>query len=298
MAQTLPPAEIIVVRPRTDTATEDVIRLYPEVIEETVGRPSYMDGLTKGTRRARGHVVCLIDDDAVPAPDWIERLAGHFADPDVGAVGGRDRQPGRPSRNGARVGVITPWGKLVGNHAVGEGEARDVQVLKGVNMAFRRDLLALPVGLRGGATQDHFEVSASLWVLRSGARVVYDPCVGVDHYPAPRADGTRRFSVDPALARASAYNLVYSIVSFRPRIALRRALFGMMVGDRGCPGLARAAMAVIRGDRSVSLRLWPSLRGQADALWQVLLRGDPLLMRRVSDGVVVSTRQRASRGPS
>ena len=152
-AQTTPPGEIIVVRPAADFASAEVVRRYPGVVDETVELPSNMAGLEKGACRARGDVICLIDDDAVPRPDWLERMAQHLADPRVGAVGGRDRQPGSPPRATVPVGLITPWGKFIGNHHVGDGGPRDVDVLKGVNMAFRRDLLVIPVGLQGGSTQ-------------------------------------------------------------------------------------------------------------------------------------------------
>ena len=294
-AQTRPALEIIVARPATDEQSATVVGRHPAVTDVPIAEASNMAGLEAGTAQARGDVVCLIDDDAVPHPDWLERMAAHFGDSTVGAVGGRDRQPGSAPRPGLAVGLISPWGKLIGNHHLGEGAARQVDVLKGVNMAVRRDLLALPVGLRGGGTQDHFEVAMGLWVARNGARVIYDPAVSVDHFPAPRVDGTRRFSVDSPLARASAFNLVYGIVSLRPGIAVRRTLFGLLVGDRGCPGLLRAAMALVQRDRSVYLRLGASLHGQIDALAEII-RGRPLRMRRVFDGSIVTTGRHGDTG--
>jgi hypothetical protein len=47
------------------------------------------------------------------------------------------------------VGRVGRWGKLVGNHHLGTGSARSVMVLKAVNMAFRREALAVPEQLRG-----------------------------------------------------------------------------------------------------------------------------------------------------
>ncbi len=41
-----------------------------------------------GIAKADGDVVCFIDDDAVPEPEWLEQLAPCFAQPDVGAAGG------------------------------------------------------------------------------------------------------------------------------------------------------------------------------------------------------------------
>jgi glycosyltransferase involved in cell wall biosynthesis len=38
---------------------------------------------------AQGDIVAFIDDDAIPEPEWLEQLAQAFADPGVGAVGGK-----------------------------------------------------------------------------------------------------------------------------------------------------------------------------------------------------------------
>lgn len=41
-----------------------------------------------GISMARGEVVAFIDDDAIPEPEWLDRLAIAYADPQVGAAGG------------------------------------------------------------------------------------------------------------------------------------------------------------------------------------------------------------------
>jgi cellulose synthase/poly-beta-1,6-N-acetylglucosamine synthase-like glycosyltransferase len=40
-----------------------------------------------------GDILAYVDDDAYPRPDWLERAAGHFADPDVQALGGPGLTP-------------------------------------------------------------------------------------------------------------------------------------------------------------------------------------------------------------
>ena len=42
----------------------------------------------EGLRLARGDIVAFLDDDAVPEPDWLERLMPPYADPRVGGAGG------------------------------------------------------------------------------------------------------------------------------------------------------------------------------------------------------------------
>ena len=285
-AQTHDSFEVIVAHPDDDDASAEVVAHHPQAVRVTVSERSQVAGLKAGFEAARGDIVCTIDDDAEAAPDWLARMAAHFADTTVGAVGGRDAQPRTPAVDGATVGRITYWGKLIGNHHVGSGPGRRVDVLKGVNMAVRREFLAIPVSLRGGATKDHYEVAMSLWVAREGSSLVYDPRVLVDHTPAARVDGSERSPGDRFLARASADNLVYSIASLRPDLVWRRALFGVLVGDRGCPGLLRGMVGLMQGDRATWGRTAPSVRGQVEALLRVA-RGRPMRMQRIAEGTTI-----------
>lgn len=278
--QELPALEIVVACSASDEATHTALGGFPTVAVAHVAAPSNLEGMRAGAEKTRGDVICFTDDDARPRRDWIYRMAAHFARPDVGAVGGRDVIEGVPARPDLPVGVVTRWGKLIGNHHVGGGGARDVDVLKGVNMAFRRTALALPAGLRGGATIDHFEVAMCLWVASRGFRVVYDPRVVVDHAPARRVDGTDRADTRSSLAEASTFNLAFSIMSLRPDRAIRRALYGLAVGDRGSPGLGRGVVALLQRDGPLVRRVAPSLSGQCRALVRHA-RGERLEMRGV-----------------
>jgi hypothetical protein len=48
----------------------------------------------------------------------------------------------------------------------------------------------------------------------------------------------------------------------RPKLLVRRLAYGLLIGDRAAPGLARAAIAVLKGEKSVYRRLLPSVTGQ------------------------------------
>jgi len=41
-----------------------------------------------GIQNASGDIVCFIDDDGIPEPDWLDQLATAYSDPRAGAVGG------------------------------------------------------------------------------------------------------------------------------------------------------------------------------------------------------------------
>ena len=88
------------------------------------------------TCRPDGAIVAVTDDDTEPRRDWLERLTACFSDPAVGGAGGRDWQPlERGDR--AVVGQVQWFGRMIGNHHLGAGPARDVDLLKGANCAFR-----------------------------------------------------------------------------------------------------------------------------------------------------------------
>jgi glucosyl-dolichyl phosphate glucuronosyltransferase len=62
---------------------------FPEVtVVASTGRPGLSGARNTGLGRASGEVVAFLDDDAVPAPDWLERLAGGYGPPEVVGVGG------------------------------------------------------------------------------------------------------------------------------------------------------------------------------------------------------------------
>lgn len=283
-AQVRPADEIVVVRRDTDAATAAALEplLGGALRDVEVSAPGVLAAMRAGVAEATGDIIAFTDDDAVPRPQWLERLVRHFDDPAVGGAGGRDvNHPPPPAhevaRPAARVGQVTRWGRLEGFHHVGTGEPADVQVLKGVNMSFRRAALALPRSLRGSGAEVHFEVATCLWAAAHGWRLVYDPAAVVDHHLGPRFDNDQRRRPDAEAVRATAYNLVRAMVGVdRDRFA-RRAAYGLLVGDRGTPGLVRAAAGVALRQRGVASQLVPSLHGQLEALRDVRRHG-PLPM--------------------
>ncbi|MEO1491528.1 MAG: glycosyltransferase [Pseudomonadota bacterium] len=95
---------------------------------------------------AGGDIVAFCDDDAVPEPDWLRRVAEPFANPKVGAVGGLVR---------ARDGLEVEWRGVTFDRSAREfalDAAQGIQVmgsaeqcatarfggLMGANSAFRR----------------------------------------------------------------------------------------------------------------------------------------------------------------
>jgi hypothetical protein len=163
------------------------------------------------------------------------------------------------------VGTVTPWGRVLGAHHLGTGTARVVDHLKGANMSVRRSLLLVPEGLRGAGAQVANDLAMSVAVARSGASVVYDPAATVDHFPAERFDEDRRQRRSTAAIEDAAYNQSYVVMSLRPELRRRRALYQLVVGERWSPGVVRAVAAVAAGERDVLRSVAPSVRAQVRA---------------------------------
>ena len=172
---------------------------FPSVVGvEVPAGANLVASMNAGLARTSGEFVALTDDDAEPRPDWLARLLPYFDDPGVGGVGGRDDQAANPGE-AADVGRVQWFGRVIGNHHLGVGPPRDVDVLKGVNCCFRGNLLR-SVGfdrrLRGRGNVSHWELALCLRLRRDGWRLVYDPAIRVDHHPRRpprrRRESTRR----------------------------------------------------------------------------------------------------------
>lgn len=101
-----------------------------------------------GVAVATGAIVAFLDDDAVAEPDWLERLAAHYADPNVIGVGGSvktDWLHGRPRCFPREF----DW--VVGCSYRGLPEATSrVRNPIGANMSFRAEVLHRTGGFTSG----------------------------------------------------------------------------------------------------------------------------------------------------
>lgn len=183
------------------------------------------------------------------------------SNPDAGAVGGRDWLHPRDEQDEndrGEVGRLRPFGRLVGNHHLGIGPARDVDVLKGVNIAVRSSALGgglrLDERLRGTGAQVHWEVGLCLALRNAGWRLIYDPVVAVDHYPAQRFGAREREHPAPAVLADEVHNEMYALLRWLPWYGKATGLaYALLVGSRRAPGVGVAVERWLRGDR---FELW------------------------------------------
>jgi GT2 family glycosyltransferase len=287
--------EVIVVCRREDSETYATAGATAGVRRVEVDTPGVLAAMRSGACAASGAFIGFVDDDAEPHERWLDGVLRHLDDPTVGAVGGRDIVEHRPEHAPTSdVGRLTANGKLIGNHHLGAGPMRDVDVLKAANMVFRRSALALPDGLRGEGAQVHFEVATSLWAARHGWRLVYDPSLEVNHFAGPRFDDDSRGTTSARATANAAFNLTICLGTLRPELRRRRLAYGILIGDKGAPGLLRAARAVLERDSCVARRLAPSIRGQLAAHRLLHRDGSAIdMFTYPSPGVEIAWRDRA-----
>lgn len=242
------------------------------LVVATTPESGVIAAMNAAARLTDGDIVCLLDDDAEPRPDWIARIIERFeSDNQLGFIGGRDLLQDHPEMREseattANVGIFSWYGRIVGNHHRGHGPARRVDFLKGCNAAIRGRLLrrlGIEARLQGDGAQVHWEMALCLDVARAGYAVAYDPAIRVIHHIAPRfgADQSHRGT----FSREGLYDMVWNehfIIGSRTsaRRRLAHLFWAIMVGSPDAPGLLRAFQFLARGDRLLPVRIATTAR--------------------------------------
>ena len=253
--QTRPADDIIVVCRDTDHATRSWLaaRIPDELPLRvvTVTRPGIVAARNAGHDACRTDLLASIDDDVVPHTDWLRRVERHFvADPSLGGLGGRDHvHDGEQfdERLANTVGRLQWFGRPIGNHHLGYGQPREVQLLKGANMTYRAEAMAnvrFDTRLCGRKIEAHEDLAFSLAVSRKGWRLIYDPAVLVFHY-AGRADKRAYSSISKAVDFVEIHDVAFNmVIALWDGLApLQRAAFviwSALIGTGVEPGLVQA----------------------------------------------------------
>jgi glycosyltransferase involved in cell wall biosynthesis len=267
------PEELIVVVRDTDMESQAAVselagEANGEVIRRVLVTPAgQIAAISAGLEAATGEVIAFTDDDTEPTPAWLERIAAAYADAAVAGVGGRDRLPNHPDEGPAeRVGLLTWYGGLIGNHHRGCRGIRRVHHLKGANMSFRRAALpAFDPNLFRAASALN-DTDASLGAGRHGI-LLYDPEAIVDHYATERGAGVPRDFDDPDIVRADSHNWVYCILKHLPWWAKPSFVgYALVIGQGSRLGPVRWLWLRLTG-RPRSLRqLWAATVGKLEGL--------------------------------
>jgi cellulose synthase/poly-beta-1,6-N-acetylglucosamine synthase-like glycosyltransferase len=261
--QTFMPHEILIVVRNNDAATHAMLQTYTQeslplqVVNINIG--GQVAALNAGLAAATCDIIAITDDDAEPHPDWLERIHAHFLrDDTVGGVGGRDwtyidgqlQTAQQTGGNSGTIGRLQWFGRMIGNHHLGEGYMRSVDILKGANMSYRRHAISnlrFNENLRGTGAQVDNEVDFCLKLKKRGWQLIYDPQVAVDHFPAQRFDEDQRSTFNRLAQYNTSHNETYAILN---NISLLSKVFFLLwafvIGTRRTPGFLQI------------LRLFPS----------------------------------------
>jgi cellulose synthase/poly-beta-1,6-N-acetylglucosamine synthase-like glycosyltransferase len=275
--QTRPADEVLVVLRNNDaetwallaTCNYDPLPLHTV----TVSLSGQVAALNAGLDKAQGDIIVMTDDDAAPHTDWLERIEAHFLlDDCIGGVGGRDwGYFGAQLYDGAAQKVVgqVPWfGRVIGNHHLGVGPPREVDILKGANMSYRRvaiEGIHFDERLLGTGAQVHNDMAFSLAVKRAGWKLIYDPMVAVDHYQGERFDEDQRDRFNSIAVTNAVHNETLALLEYLPP-ARRFAflLWAIFAGSRDARGIFQWFRFLPSEGRLARQKLISGLRGR----WQ------------------------------
>lgn len=263
------PDDIVVVAQSWDAETITVARDCGARVTE-VGAPGLALAVESAILSVESGIVAFVDDDARAHPDWSRRIEAAFlADPNLGAVGGRDNVDGddRSGTSSLRVGLITSTGRIIGNHHLGKGTIRPAATVKGANMAVLAEAASesgLSRLVHGSGAQYRNEFILTAIVRRRGYGVAYDPRIQVDHYPARRLSGDDRQLFSPDRIRLNVTNELIGLAIAEPAtVRVAYVLRMATIGTRLHPGLAHLIVGTARGSGGIWNRTratWATLR--------------------------------------
>jgi GT2 family glycosyltransferase len=306
--QTRRPDEVIVIVRDIDTETRAWLDAYdPEHLplrQVMVYVPGQVAALNAALDVAEGDVVAITDDDGGPRPQWLERVEAWFErDPRVGGVGGPDWTHVGDATYDGSAGVCghVQWFGRIDARASQEKQPLEVDILKGCNMSFRRRAIEdvrFDTRLAGTGAQVFNDFAFCLAVRRAGWKLIYDPQVEVDHYPASRADEDQRNAfVYKAHANAVHNRTLLLLTHLSGAARLAYVSYALLLGSRPWPGLALLPPGVLQHGPQHGLRYWSATaEGHVAGLRTFLESFSPT--PRADERASAEARARASREAS
>jgi hypothetical protein len=135
-------------------------------------------------------------------------------------------------------------------------------------MSFRQSAIAnlrFDNRLRGTGAQPHNDMAFSLAVRRAGWKLIYDPKVAINHYPAQRFDEDQRYQFnDIALINAVHNETLILLENLSPVQRIVFLVWAILVGTRGTLGFVQWLRFLPSEGALAGQKLFASLRGR----WQ------------------------------
>jgi glycosyltransferase involved in cell wall biosynthesis len=221
LKQSRAPNKIIVVYREVDAEGKKVVDRYTQSLSDfskfialKVDIPGVIAAENAGLKEIDEDIVAFLDDDAEAPRDWVSKLVGHFeSNPKIVGVGGPDfitgdKDPHYPYKREV-VGKFTYYGKVIGNHHQNVLSSQNVDVLKGVNMAFLTKGLPL---LDNELASEHNVGNGSQWELDICLAMRKKGILFFDHTMVVRHNSNHDHFIELLNQRNNAHNLTYVIL--------------------------------------------------------------------------------------
>ena len=245
--QESPADEILVVVQERDIETLNLIENL-DINFKKVNSPGIIHAIQSSLELIKTDLVAYIDDDVSLPSDWVAKAKFAFSkSPQLGALGGTDIQENIELCDEIEVGVLSVYGKLIGNHHLASGFKRSVDFLKGCNMVLRTSI-ALNYSqvfklLRGQGAQVGNDLVFSLSSRIQGFQTIFDPDFYVFHHVEPRMESSQRNMLNSIERKDLVYNIL--LIKFTFAVKYMRGIvmiYQVFIGDREVPGLMRSIL--------------------------------------------------------
>ena len=268
------PEEVIVVIGPSDLESKTVAKkwtvLLPTLKIFQAEKASVIHSLNLGLSKAQYEIICLLDDDIWLPPDWSTKILIAFKhDGKLGAFGGRDHlQHGghfwTDPPLAAKVGVFC-WNGHKGNHHCGAQKSPiKVDVIKGVNLSFRRSAFSdmkIDTTLESQGAETCWEIDICQRIIQAGFHNLYDNNNYVLHYWSPRLGFDNRTDVFSQAWPHRIFNESYILAKYRPLTELFVwAIRFFLKGTKVQPGIIWSILLVPKSGLKVLLLPWRNIK--------------------------------------
>lgn len=174
LAQTLNPAEILVIDDGSKDRTAEIAARYPVKVLRHDQNLGLAAARNTAFRNARHELVAALDADCVAEPAWLGRLASHFSNGIVVGANGRLEEA-------VQTSVADRWRKTHMPQHWGDATLRNPRFLFGADTVYRKSAVLEAGGYDEHCRTNGEDVDLSARISARGGVTVYDPSAIAHH---------------------------------------------------------------------------------------------------------------------